>query len=69
MRTVHFVAALLCLLVIPVMLGAGLSPSTEGVPIIQVDTPAGPATISGPGAEWLLETGFPIGEDYDECTD
>ena len=63
MRIVQFVAALLCLLVLPVMIGAGLSPSTEGVPfetVIQVETPAGPATISGPGAEWLLETGFPI---------
>jgi len=31
-------------------------------PIIHVTTPDGPATISGPGAEWLLEVGFPVVE-------
>jgi hypothetical protein len=28
---------------------------------IHVVTPEGPAVITGPGAEYLLETGFPIG--------
>ncbi len=37
-------------------------PILSGGPVIQVDTPEGLATVSGPGAEWLIETGFPIVE-------
>ncbi len=46
-----------------VCLVAGLlMPIHVEMPIIHVTTPDGPATLSGPGAEWLLETGFPIVE-------
>jgi hypothetical protein len=37
-------------------------PVLRSDPVIQVDTPEGLATVSGPGAEWLIETGFPIVE-------
>ena len=37
-----------------------LPDTPEGVPVIRVDTPKGLVTLTGPGAEWLVETGFPV---------